>query len=71
MLASLNAEVLVELSHFLAQLKRHDFSDISPVLRTSSIGQHVRHILELYDCLLCQYVLGQVCYPERKPEKRV
>ncbi len=71
MLASLNAEVLDELSHFLAQLKPHDFSDISPVLRTSSIGQHVRHILELYDCLVSQYESGLVCYDDRKREKRL
>lgn len=71
MLASLNAEVLDKLSHFLAQLKSHDFSDISPVLKTSSIGQHVRHILELYDCLLSQYESGIVCYDDRKREKRL
>jgi len=71
MLAKLNLEVLGELSDFLNQLKSEDFADCSPVLRTSSIGQHVRHILELYDCLLSQYELGIVCYDDRKRDKRL
>ncbi len=71
MLVSLNSEVLGELSDFLSQLKSEDFADCSPVLRTSSIGQHVRHILELYDCMLSQYESGIVCYDDRKRDKRL
>lgn len=71
MLVKLNSEVLGELSDFLAQLKSEDFADFSPVLKTSSIGQHVRHILELYDCLLSQYESGVVCYDDRKRDKRL
>ncbi|WP_339700647.1 DinB family protein [Algoriphagus aquimarinus] len=71
MLAKLNSEVLGELSDFLVQLKPEDFADFSPVLKTSSIGQHVRHILELYDCLLSQYESGIVCYDDRKRDKRL
>jgi uncharacterized damage-inducible protein DinB len=69
MLTKLNSEVLGELLDFLVQLKSEDFVDSSPVLKTSSIGQHVRHILELYDCLLSQYESGSVCYDDRKREK--
>lgn len=71
MLAKLNTEVLGELSDFLVQLKPEDFADFSPVLKTSSIGQHVRHILELYDCLLSQHESGIVCYDDRKRDKRL
>ncbi|REG83039.1 hypothetical protein [Algoriphagus antarcticus] len=71
MIARLNAEVLDQLVDFLAQLKPNDFSDFSPVLKTSSIGQHVRHILELYDCLVSQYESGLVCYDHRKRDKRL
>ncbi|PZX55597.1 DinB family protein [Algoriphagus chordae] len=69
MLAQLNSEVLGELSDFLAQLKSEDFADLSPVLKTSSIGQHVRHVLELYECLISQYESGFVCYDDRKRDK--
>ena len=71
MLAKLNLEVLGELSDFLIQIKPKDFADFSPVLKTSSIGQHVRHILELYECLLAQYESGIVCYDNRKRDKRL
>lgn len=71
MLAKLNLEVLGELSNFLDQLKPADFSGLSPVLRTSSIGQHVRHVLELYECLVSQYEAGVVCYDDRKRDKRL
>lgn len=69
MLAKLNSEVLGELSDFLTQLKPKDFADFSPVLKTSSIGQHVRHVLELYECLVSQYESGIVCYDDRKRDK--
>src|SRR5690606_55641 len=69
MLVKLNYEVLEELSDFLNQLKLEDFVEFSPVLKTSSIGQHIRHILELYECLLSQYESGIVCYDDRKRDK--
>lgn len=69
MLAKLNSEVLGELSDFLIQLKPEDYRVFSPVLKTSSIGQHVRHILELYDCVISQYESGIICYDDRKREK--
>ncbi|SFT89622.1 hypothetical protein SAMN04489724_2626 [Algoriphagus locisalis] len=69
MVVKLNSEVLEELSDFLIQLKLEDFAEFSPVLKTSSIGQHIRHILELYECLLTQYEFGIVCYDDRKRDK--
>ncbi|MEB2777932.1 DinB family protein [Algoriphagus sp. D3-2-R+10] len=69
MLAKLNSEVLKELSDFLIQLKVEDYADFSPVLKTSSIGNHVRHILELYGCLISQYETGIICYDDRKRDK--
>jgi len=69
MIVGLNEEVLKELSIFLGQLRPNDFADFSPVLHTSSIGQHVRHILEMYDCLISQYESGIVCYDNRSRDK--
>ncbi len=65
MIVKLNSEVLEELQGFLDQLRSEDFSEVSSVLRTSSIGQHVRHILEMYECLISQYASGIVCYEHR------
>lgn len=68
-LSKLNWEVLEELSGFLSQLQEDDYANRSPVLKTSSIGQHVRHILELYDCLQHQYPSGIICYDKRKRDQ--
>ena len=71
MLAKLNLKVLDKLSDFLIQLKPEDFKEHFPVLKTASIGQHVRHVLELYECLLIQYGSGVVSYDDRKRDKRL
>lgn len=71
MIESLNKDVLDELATFLAQVNPDDYADFSPVLKTSSIGQHVRHILELYECLLSNYESGVVCYDDRKRDKKL
>jgi len=68
-LSKLNWEVLEELSEFISQLQEGDYANLSPVLKTSSIGQHVRHILELYDCLQNQYSSGIICYDKRKRDQ--
>ncbi|WP_373494697.1 hypothetical protein [Aquiflexum sp.] len=66
MLFEANLEVLEELEDMLKQIAPKDFTDISPVLKSSSIGQHSRHIIELYNCLLDQYDHGVISYDSRK-----
>lgn len=57
---------LEELKELLLQLQASDYRSISPVFRKSSIGQHVRHILELFDCLVCQSESGVINYDLRE-----
>lgn len=66
MLSNSCAEQLEELKGLLLQLQPADYFSVSPVFRKSSIGQHVRHILELFDCLISQYDFGCINYDLRK-----
>jgi uncharacterized damage-inducible protein DinB len=66
MLFEANQNVLDELIQLIRQLDQSDYAEISPVLRSSSIGQHCRHIIELYQCLLESYVVGIVSYDKRR-----
>jgi len=55
----------------LKQLTGEHFSQPCTVLFDSSIGQHTRHIIELYQCLLNGYEEGEVCYDKRERNKRI
>ncbi len=60
-----NCKVLGDLEDMLNQIRTEDFCMISPFLKSSSIGQHCRHIIELYNCLLDQYADGIISYDMR------
>jgi hypothetical protein len=64
-LLTANFEVLCELSDLLDQIQPHDYAHVSPVLQISSIGQHCRHIIEFYTCLIDQYEEGEISYDKR------
>lgn len=71
MLSEACSRQLEELAELLLQLSPTDYSGTSPVFRNSSIGQHVRHILEFFECLLSQYDQGEVNYDLRKRDLRL
>ncbi|MCU0399954.1 MAG: hypothetical protein MUE75_02930 [Algoriphagus sp.] len=56
---------LDELSEFLMQLQPEDYNEVSPIFQTASVGQHVRHIIELFSCLIDQYDSGKINYDRR------
>ncbi|MBS4073092.1 MAG: hypothetical protein KGZ90_17315 [Algoriphagus sp.] len=56
---------LDELNEFLMQLQPEDYSGMSPIFQTASVGQHVRHIIELFSCLIDQYDSGKINYDLR------
>ncbi|WP_373497032.1 hypothetical protein [Aquiflexum sp.] len=68
-LLSANLEVLGELEDMLIQIQSHNYKELSPALKTSSIGQHCRHILEFYICLIDQYEDGKINYDKRERDK--
>jgi hypothetical protein len=65
MLATIE-HTLSELSHVIGQLNSTDFSKPLSVLSNASIGQHTRHTIELFQCLLKGYDSGEFSYDNRE-----
>src|SRR4030095_298800 len=58
--------VFVQLSESLHQLTDEQYAQPSKTLFNATIGQHVRHIIELFLCLEKGYESGLVNYEKRK-----
>ncbi|HMP29269.1 MAG TPA: hypothetical protein PKD85_06700 [Saprospiraceae bacterium] len=66
MLRKITLETFDQLSCIIKQLSVEEYSRTLQVLGDSSIGQHVRHILEFYVCLSNSIDTGYVNYDARK-----
>lgn len=58
--------VFVQLAETLNQLSQQEYATPCSTLFRNTIGQHVRHIIELYQCLEKGYEAGTVNYEKRK-----
>jgi hypothetical protein len=63
--------VFVQLSETLQQLSDEEYSQPSRILFNASIGQHTRHIIELFLCLEQGYQSGVVNYEKRKRDRDI
>jgi hypothetical protein len=63
--------VFVQLSESLNQLSDAEYTQPSNILFNATIGQHVRHIIELFLCLEKGYDEGTVNYEKRKRDYRI
>ncbi|HJS53580.1 MAG TPA: hypothetical protein VJ765_03520 [Chitinophagaceae bacterium] len=63
--------VFVQLSSILGQLKNDEYVKPGKILVNATIGQHVRHIIELFQCLEKGYDEGVVNYEKRKRDYRI
>ena len=57
---------LSQLADFITVIENQHYTAKSELLLGSSIGQHVRHILEFYSCLKDGYAVQKVNYDLRK-----
>ena len=62
---------LNELIELLNRMTEEQYQLPSKELSSSSIGQHIRHIIEMYQCLLHQYESGIINYDDRKRDLRI
>jgi uncharacterized damage-inducible protein DinB len=59
-------EVLLQLSKTLQTLSKDEYIEKIELIGNSSIGEHTRHILELFEQLLSGYSEGIIDYDNRK-----
>lgn len=57
---------LNELRALLQQISREEYSRPCAALSNATIGEHTRHIIEMFQCLLSQYETGIVNYDRRE-----
>ncbi len=63
--------VFVQLTETLKQMSGAEYTQESKILFNASIGQHVRHIIELFLCLEQGYESGVVNYEKRKRDYQI
>ena len=64
-------DVFNQLEEALRQLSDKEYMAPSKVLFNATIGQHVRHIIELFQCLEKGYDEGTVNYEKRKRDYQI
>ena len=62
---------LNELSDLLSQLSTNDYCCPCHGLSNATIGEHTRHIIEMFQCLEKQYEEGVINYDDRKRDYRI
>ncbi|MCB0600819.1 MAG: hypothetical protein KDC28_06310 [Saprospiraceae bacterium] len=63
--------VLQDALIYLRQIDRHTYSQPISLLSNSTIGQHTRHFIEFYQCLISQSEPGCINYDLRKRDKSI
>ena len=61
-----NKVVISQLVNLIEQFSNENYSKKLDILSGSSIGMHIRHILEFYTCFLQQTNENQICYDSRQ-----
>ncbi len=64
-------EVLVELAYAIQELTLDEYMRKIPLLSNASIGEHTRHIIEMFQQLSVGYVNGVINYDSRKRDIRL
>lgn len=59
-------ELLAQLKDIIDQLEKEHFAQPLSVLNQSTLGQHIRHTIEFYLCLMDGSASGSINYDERK-----
>lgn len=63
--------VLEQLAAVVGQMSQSDFKKPVSTLNNATVGQHVRHTLEFFTCLLDGHISGVVNYDKRNHDKSI
>lgn len=63
--------VLDQLAAVMSQISEKDFKKPIDTLNNATVGQHIRHTLEFFTCLLDGYINGVVNYDKRNHDKGI
>lgn len=61
-----NLEILAQLKSLLSQFNNEQYAKPLDVLSTNTVGKHVRHVIEFYECLLSGIPHAKVNYDKRE-----
>lgn len=64
-------DILKQLEAVLNNIKEEDFKKPIPTLNNSTIGQHIRHTLEFFTCLMHNCENGVVNYDKRDHDRLI
>jgi len=67
----MTVQILQELISFLEKITPSHYTQQCQSLSGASIGQHVRHTIEMYQCLYQGYENGSVNYTQRKRDVQI
>ncbi len=62
---------LEQFKEVLSQLSQDTYVLPCTSLSNATIGQHTRHIIELYQCMIKGYEQGVICYDKRERNKNI
>ena len=63
--------ILDQVEFVIGQMKSDEYTKPVNVFNNSTIGQHVRHTLEFFQCLMAGYENGVVSYDKRNHDKSI
>lgn len=63
--------ILEQVEFVISQMKSDEYTKPVNVFNNSTIGQHVRHTLEFFQCLMAGYENGVVSYDKRNHDKSI
>ncbi len=66
-----SSQICLQLAALIKQLSDEQYEHTLEVFSGASIGQHTRHIIEFYQCLLAQKGTDCVCYDERQRDLKL